>query len=111
MITKTIDNFSLSQICQSGQCFRMNQPADGDFIILAGDRYLKARQQGSECSFDCAEAEFEGFWKPYFDLEQGLFAFHQLEAFPVDTHIGQALEKHYKRGFPKRRYQDVQGVM
>lgn len=257
MITKTIDNFSLSQICQSGQCFRMNQPADGDFIILAGDRYLKARQQGSECSFDCAEGEFEGFWKSYFDLEQDygsyikridpedaylwaaaewgsgirilrqdlwemivsflisqqnnivrirrciqnicesygekkesmsgeiyyafpkpealagldedalkacnlgyrskyvvraarsvvsgeigleavagmpyrsareellklygvgekvadcicLFALHQLEAFPVDTHIGQALEKNYKRGFPKRRYQDVQGVM
>lgn len=257
MVTKTIDDFSLSQICQSGQCFRMNQLADGNFTILAGDRYLKARQQGSECSFDCEEAEFESFWKSYFDLEQDyrsyrkridpedaylwaaaaygsgirilrqdlwemivsflisqqnnivrirrciqniceaygekkgsmtgefyyafpgpealaglnedalkacnlgyrskyvvraarsvisgeidleavsgmpyrsakeellklygvgekvadcicLFALHQLEAFPVDTHIDQALEKHYKRGFPKRRYQGVQGVM
>ena len=40
-----------------------------------------------------------------------LFAMHHLEAFPVDTHINQAMEKHYKRGFPKRRYQGFQGVM
>lgn len=40
-----------------------------------------------------------------------LFALHQLEAFPVDTHIRQALQIHYKRGFPKRRYQGIQGVM
>lgn len=40
-----------------------------------------------------------------------LFALHHLEAFPVDTHINQALEKHYRRGFPKRRYQGIQGVM
>lgn len=257
MVIKSLDHFSLAQICQSGQCFRMKQLENGAFVILAGDRYLKARQQGGECSFDCEEAEFEAFWKHYFDLEQDydnymkkidpqdaylcaaaaygsgirilrqdlwemivsflisqqnnivrirrciqniceaygekkqsssgvfynafpkpealagldedglqacnlgyrskyvvraarsvlsgeidlgavarmpypnareellklygvgekvadcicLFALHQLEAFPVDTHINQALEKHYKRGFPKRRYQGMQGVM
>lgn len=40
-----------------------------------------------------------------------LFALHHLEAFPVDTHINQALEAHYKRGFPRRRYSGFQGVM
>lgn len=40
-----------------------------------------------------------------------LFALHHLEAFPVDTHINQALEKHYRKGFPKRRYKGIQGVM
>lgn len=40
-----------------------------------------------------------------------LFALHQLEAFPVDTHIDQALQKHYKRGFPMRRYRGFQGVL
>ena len=40
-----------------------------------------------------------------------LFALHHLEAFPVDTHIHQALQKHYRRGFPKRRYKDCQGVL
>lgn len=40
-----------------------------------------------------------------------LFALHHLQAFPIDTHISQALEKHYKRGFPNRRYKGYQGVM
>lgn len=40
-----------------------------------------------------------------------LFGLHHLEAFPVDTHILQAMEKHYKRGFPKRRYKGFEGVM
>jgi N-glycosylase/DNA lyase len=40
-----------------------------------------------------------------------LFALHHLQAFPVDTHINQALQKHYKRGFPNRRYNGFQGVM
>ena len=40
-----------------------------------------------------------------------LFSLHQLQAFPVDTHIRQVLDIHYKRGFPNRRYRGIQGVM
>lgn len=40
-----------------------------------------------------------------------LFGLHHMEAFPVDTHIRQALEKHYKKGFPMKRYAGCQGVM
>lgn len=40
-----------------------------------------------------------------------LFALHHLDAFPVDTHIHQALEAHYKRGFPNRRYKGMRGIM
>lgn len=40
-----------------------------------------------------------------------LFSLHHLQAFPVDTHIQQALNAHYKRGFPNRRYRGFQGVM
>ena len=40
-----------------------------------------------------------------------LFALHHLQAFPIDTHIRQALDQHYKRGFPNRRYSGYQGVM
>ena len=40
-----------------------------------------------------------------------LFALHHLQAFPVDTHIRQALDAHYKRGFPRRRYKGFEGVM
>lgn len=40
-----------------------------------------------------------------------LFGLHELDAFPVDTHISQALKRHYRRGFPKRRYNGYRGVM
>ena len=29
-----------------------------------------------------------------------LFALHHMDAFPVDTHIRQVLDEHYRRGFP-----------
>lgn len=257
MIQKTIDNFSLKQICNSGQCFRMT-PKDSDkYTLIAGSKYLELEQHGKECIFHCDEEEFENFWREYFDLEgdypayiqkinpkdaylvsaagfgngirilrqdlwemivsflisqqnnivrirrciqniceaygekkmnaEGeiyyafptpealsgldeddlkecnlgyrskyvvrtarsvvsgemdlesirqlpyeeakeellqlfgvgekvancicLFALHHLQAFPVDTHINQALEKHYKKGFPESRYHGCQGVM
>lgn len=40
-----------------------------------------------------------------------LFGLHHLQAFPIDTHIQQALKEHYKRGFPKRRYKGYEGVI
>lgn len=40
-----------------------------------------------------------------------LYALHHLEAFPVDTHIKQALNAHYINGFPMKRYSGIQGVM
>ena len=40
-----------------------------------------------------------------------LFALHHMDAFPVDTHIRQVLDEHYKRGFPNRRYHGIRGIM
>ena len=40
-----------------------------------------------------------------------LFALHHLQSFPVDTHIRQAMDGHYRRGFPNRRYRECRGVM
>ena len=40
-----------------------------------------------------------------------LFALHQMDAFPVDTHIQKALDAHYRDGFPFEQYQGCAGVM
>ena len=40
-----------------------------------------------------------------------LFSLHDLEAFPVDTHIRQVLEKHYPEGFPFEKYPDTAGIL
>ena len=39
-----------------------------------------------------------------------LFALHQMDAFPVDTHIRQVLDAHYADGFPFDRYKGCAGV-
>ena len=257
MVRITTDNFDIRQICDSGQCFRMEQQNADTYSVIASGRYLEIEQNSDAVIFSCGEEEFEVFWKRYFDLEQDygayienvnpndrylvnaiefgsgirilrqdlwemivsflisqqnnivrirrcirniceqygeerkkfrgmryytfpepealafltedalkacnlgyrskyvvraarsiadgetdlagvrkmkykdakaellklygvgekvadcicLFGLHHLEAFPVDTHILQALEKHYKRGFPKRRYKGYEGVM
>lgn len=75
MIQLTKDNFDLSQICQSGQCFRMTKESDDTYSVIAGERYLEAERQGNSCIFHCDESEFENFWKDYFDLDSGYEAY------------------------------------
>ena len=69
MIRKTISNFDLSQICASGQCFRMRETAPGTYVIPSGERLVRVMQNGEDCVFDCPEQEFDVYWKDYFDLE------------------------------------------
>lgn len=40
-----------------------------------------------------------------------LFGLHHLQAFPIDTHIKQALDGNYGKGFPLERYRGFEGVM
>lgn len=69
MIEYAADNFNLAQICQSGQCFRMYAEGENRYGVIAGRHCLELEQRGRNCIFYCDEAEFESFWKDYFDLE------------------------------------------
>ena len=207
MITVELDNFSLREICRSGQCFRMHETAENNtYELVAGDKYLKISQAGSIVNFYCSDVEFICYWVPYFDIDSdygryiekvnprdtylsaavqcgngirilrqdlwemiitflisqqnnisrirscierlcvrygeklkagdteyysfptpqqlsgateeelrrlgmGLFALHHMDAFPIDTHIRQVLDEHYRRGFPNRRYHGMRGIM
>lgn len=51
MVRRTIDNFNLSQICESGQCFRMKPKNNNTYSIIARGRYLEAEQREKECVF------------------------------------------------------------
>ena len=59
------ENFSVSQICSSGQCFRLD-PADETgkvYELTAGDRYLKIEvaEDQKKVRFYCTQEEFEQF--------------------------------------------------
>lgn len=75
MVKKTVSHFSLEQICDSGQCFRMEKLGEGAFLVLAGNRGLRIRQEGETLEFDCTEEEFLDFWEDYFDLKTDYGAF------------------------------------
>ena len=69
MTEKTLNYFDISQICNSGQCFRMSQKGEDTYSVIAGERYLEIQQSGNQCTFYCDEAEYENYWKHYFDLD------------------------------------------
>ncbi len=69
MIRIKNNNFSLAQISESGQCFRMTELGEGRYELIAWGRYLELMQEKDAICFDCTEEEFEQIWKEYFDLD------------------------------------------
>ena len=53
----------MRQICNSGQCFRMELLENGNYKVIAGDKYLEVGQKGEDCTFFCQEADFDSFGK------------------------------------------------
>ena len=79
MITIENGHFSVRQICESGQCFRLTfleevKDEDGRVSLRYGlpafGKYLKIDQCGQCVSLSCPEEEFESVWKSYCDLEE-----------------------------------------
>lgn len=72
MIKIQIPDFSIEQIANSGQCFRINQ-LDGDNLwqVVAFGKILKIQQiNTNEVIFHCSEEEYLDLWKNYFDLDR-----------------------------------------
>lgn len=73
MITITKNNFSIRQICESGQCFRLqklNELPGEKYGLTAFGRYLEIEQKQNQIIFDCTPEEFKQVWEGYFDLEE-----------------------------------------
>lgn len=69
MVIRKIRNFSLSQIADSGQCFRMNRLDSGAYRVIAFGKYLESMDLGDgKFRFSCSEDEYQKVWSKYFDL-------------------------------------------
>ena len=62
------DCFRIEQICESGQCFRLDKTEEDIYEVIAGGRYLKMKQYPDKTDLYCTKKEYEAFWKTYFDL-------------------------------------------
>lgn len=69
MIKTKISDFSIQQISESGQCFRMVQVAESRYALVAFGKYLEVEQVGDEFLFACTREEYDGIWREYFDLD------------------------------------------
>lgn len=72
MVKVQCENFLIEQICQSGQCFRMNKLenlGENRYSVVALGKYLELYQIGHEIYFDCTEEEYNDIWKNYFDMD------------------------------------------
>lgn len=95
MITIRDKHFSVRQICQSGQCFRLEpfgagkgqaggeglgaekntgekpeEKSEERYSLIAFGTYLDIRQCGEEVTLSCSQEDFDRIWKNYFDLEE-----------------------------------------
>ena len=92
MITVELDNFSLREICRSGQCFRMRETEEKNtYELIAGDKYLKASQEGSIVNFFCSDMEFICYWVPYFDIDVDYGKYIQTVN-PRDSYLNAAVQ-------------------
>lgn len=92
MVTMELDNFSLEQICDSGQCFRMKKIGEHSYSLIAGDQYLEITQKGTIVDFHCSDVELVCFWVPYFDLDTDYSAYIK-KVNPRDRYLSAAAEK------------------
>lgn len=70
MVEKTIRNFDLKMIEESGQCFRMKEIGYNKYCIVALDEYLEIEKIDLETFlFSCSQEEFNHIWEEYFDLK------------------------------------------
>lgn len=62
--------FSIQQIADSGQCFRMKQLSENHYSLVAYERYLELIQRDEDTiELSCSEEEYKQIWEDYFDLE------------------------------------------
>lgn len=69
MIKIKNSNFSIEQICESGQCFRLNKAEGNKYVVVAFGKFLEIEQEKDEIIFYCTNEEYHEVWAGYFDLD------------------------------------------
>lgn len=68
-------NINPEQIAQSGQCFRWKQNEDNSYRVIAFNKILDIKNNGSFLELSCDENDWNGIWKEYLDYN---FNFEQV---------------------------------
>ncbi len=91
MIKTDIDFLNPGRICDSGQIFRMYR-VEGKasvFLVYSGDRRLKISVKGKDVFLHCDTAEYESYWKHFFDMDRD-YAALAAKIDPSDSFLARA---------------------
>lgn len=79
MLISITDDFDLSKIARSGQCFRVREFGNGRFRFVTGREVLYIRQQSAGCfEVSCPGETWHRVWAPYFDLGRNYSAVQKI---------------------------------
>lgn len=71
IIIENITDFSISQTLECGQCFHFYKIGEEEYIVIAYDKMLHIRQEGSTLTFyDTTLSQYNEVWERYFDLNR-----------------------------------------
>ena len=71
IVAENIENFSLADIFECGQCFRFNYNKSGQFYEGAAfGKYLRVYQADNKIYFETDLEDFNNIWRDFFDLDR-----------------------------------------
>ncbi|MFP3153154.1 8-oxoguanine DNA glycosylase [Lachnospiraceae bacterium ZAX-1] len=91
MVQINNSNFSIEQIAESGQCFRLNKIKENKYVLIAFGKYLEIIQEQEEVIFSCTADEYNDIWRHYFDLNTDYNRFVE-SVFDADTYLYHAVQ-------------------
>lgn len=71
VIVKGVEDFSLEQILECGQCFHFKKLGENEYNVIAMNKLLHIKQEKDVVTFyNTSMEEYEGIWKLYFDMDR-----------------------------------------
>lgn len=92
MVPIESEDFNISKIAASGQCFRLTADAPDEFTLIARDRMLRIFSRENGAALDCSREEFSAVWRDYFDLDTDYRRFRRAVA-PEDVYLAEAVRR------------------
>lgn len=69
--------FSIKDIWNSGQCFRMHPIGEDKYRVVVKGKCLEMEETQGEVALFCTKEEFQNVWEDYFDLKEDYSVFFQ----------------------------------
>ena len=96
MVSKTLQDFDIGQIANSGQCFRMSEISPAIWTFKALGRVLHiTKMSTNKYIFDCSEEEYENLWYNYFDLDTNYSIYKEVIRHSQDPYLIKAIDFGY----------------